>query len=209
MHIAIVGTGRVAQALGRGWADAGHMVTLLSRDSDSVGATNILSQMPPTVSIRGLHGGTQHASIIVLAVPYSAVAELLPLLGDLTDKVIIDCTNPIAPGLRSLVDSATSGAQQIAALAPEARVVKGFNTIGYEGMLDAMYRGHAATMLYCGDDLVAKEAMRQLAADLNFEPADAGALSAARHLEAFALLWIYLTTQPNFGRQIAFRLEQR
>ena len=176
MHIAIVGTGRVAQALGRGWANAGHMVTLISRDPDSSGVAALAESMPPTISVRGQRGAADHVSIVVLAVPFSAVPDILPLLGDLSDKVIIDCTNPIAPGLRSLVEPFSSGAQQIAALVPKANLVKAFNTIGAEGMAGFDFNGRPATMLYCGDDILAKEAVRQLAADLGFEPLDAGTL---------------------------------
>ncbi|MEZ4517995.1 MAG: hypothetical protein R3C44_14640 [Chloroflexota bacterium] len=64
-------------------------------------------------------------------------------------------------------------------------------------------------MLVCGDDLLAKTAVLELAADLGFEPVDAGPLAAARHLEALALLWIHLAIVQGYGREIAFRLEQR
>lgn len=209
MHIAIIGTGRMAAALGRGWAERGHMITFGSRQPDSDKATRLRQEMPATVSVRGVRQSAEHVSIIVLALPYSGVVETVAQLGDLTGKIIIDCTNPIAPGLRSLVDHTRSGAQQVALLAPGAKVVKAFNSIGAEGMVDTTFNGRPATMFYCGDDALAKQAVRQLAADLGFEPVDAGQLSAARHLEALALLWIHLATATDLGREIAFRLEQR
>ncbi|MEZ4517994.1 MAG: NAD(P)-binding domain-containing protein [Chloroflexota bacterium] len=134
MNIAIVGTGSVGSALGRGWSAKGHMVTFASRDPEGEKATTLREQMPATVSVRGTREATSTASTIVLAIPYGAVPETLSQMGDLSGKVIVDCTNPIAPGLRSLVDSETSGAQEIAALVPEAKVIKAFNTIGAESM---------------------------------------------------------------------------
>ncbi len=209
MHIAIVGTGSVGSALGQGWAKADHMVTFATRDPESTKVAAMMAPMPPTVTARRRREVAAHASTIVLAVPFAAVPEALAELGDLSGKVIVDCTNPIAPGLRSLVDPDSSGAQQIAALVPGAKVIKAFNTIGAESMDNPDYGGVAATMLVCGDDLMAKTAVCDLAEDLGFAAVDAGPLSAARHLEALALLWIHLATVQGMGRDIAFRLEQR
>ena len=69
--------------------------------------------------------------------------------------------------------------------------------------------GGAATMLLCGDEEMAKAAVWQLAEELGFEPVDAGPLSAARHLENLALLWIHLAQVNGLGRGIAFRLLRR
>lgn len=209
MHIAIIGTGRVAAALGRGWASKGHMVTFGSRQPESEKVAAMMAEMPPSVSVRPLRVAAENSSILVLAVPYSAASDALSQLGDLAGKVLVDCTNPIAPGLRPLYDANSSGAQHIAALAPQATVVKAFNTIGAEGMANPVFNGRAATMLLCGDDLLAKAGVSQLAEELGFEPVDAGPLAAARHLEALALLWIHLASTTELGRDIAFRLERR
>jgi predicted dinucleotide-binding enzyme len=64
-------------------------------------------------------------------------------------------------------------------------------------------------MLLCGDDALAKAAVWQLAEEVGFEPVDAGPLSAARHLENLALLWIHLAQVNGLGRGIAFRLERK
>ncbi len=64
-------------------------------------------------------------------------------------------------------------------------------------------------MFYCGDDASAKQAVRQLAAELGFEPVDAGPLTQARLLEPLALLWISLAYQAGLGREIGFQLLRR
>ncbi len=114
-----------------------------------------------------------------------------------------------APGLRSMFDPSTSGAEQIAAWAPRAKVVKAFNTTGAENMAAPVYDGQASTMFICGDDEMAKAAAAQLAEELAFEVIDVGGLSAARHLENLALLWIHLARVSGLGRDIAFRLMRR
>jgi predicted dinucleotide-binding enzyme len=64
-------------------------------------------------------------------------------------------------------------------------------------------------MLYCGNDAPAKTIAAQLAADLGFEPYDAGPLSEARLLELLALLWIHLAVYQKLGADFAFRLVRR
>ena len=48
-----------------------------------------------------------------------------------------------------------------------------------------------------------------LAADLGFDPLDAGPLKQARLLEPFAMLWISLALQYGYGREIAFQFMRR
>jgi predicted dinucleotide-binding enzyme len=209
MKIAIIGTGRVAAALGKGWAVRGHMVTFASRQPGSERVAALVEAAGPNAAAASVADAVARSSTVVLAVPFAAVREVLAKAGDLNGKVLIDCTNPIAPGLRSLFDSATSGAEQIAGWAARARVVKAFNTTGAENMAAPGYNSGAATMFLCGDDELAKAAVWQLAEEVGFEPVDAGALAAARHLENLALLWIHLAQVNGLGRGIAFRLLRR
>ena len=209
MKIAIVGTGNVAAALGKGWAARGHMVTFASREPSSERVQALLNEAGPNASAARVADAVSRSSIIVLAVPYTAVRERLDMAGDLGGKVLIDCTNPIAPGLRPMFDSTSSGVEQIATWVPRARVVKAFNTTGAENMANPVYNGSASTMFICGDDELAKAAAAQLAEELGFEVIDAGSLLAARHLENLALLWIHLARVTGLGRDIAFRLMRR
>ena len=120
MKIAIIGTGRVAAALGKGWAGRGHMVTFASRQPGSEKVAALVDAAGPNAAAARVRDAVARSSTVVLAVPFGAVRETLARAGDLSGKVLIDCTNPIAPGLRPLFDSTTSGAEQIAA-GPPAR----------------------------------------------------------------------------------------
>jgi NADPH-dependent F420 reductase len=209
MKIAIIGTGQVAAALGKGWAARGHMITFASREPNAERVQALLADAGPNATGARVADAVARSSVIVLAVPFTAVRERLEMAGDIGGKVIIDCTNPIAPGLRPMFDSGTSGVEQIATWAPRARVVKAFNTTGAENMRRPVYDGKPATMFICGDDEMAKGAAAQLAEELGFEVVDAGGLSAARHLESLALLWIHLAHVNGLGRDIAFKLLRR
>jgi 8-hydroxy-5-deazaflavin:NADPH oxidoreductase len=196
VNIAIVGTGNVGAALGRGFATAGHDVIWGSRRPEGT------HEVAPVVDIRA---AAAEAEVVVLAVPFAAVEETVAALGDVTARVIVDATNPLG----RLPPGAASGAEHVAALAPGARVVKAFNTMGWETMADPVIDGRRAVCLLCGDDQGAKDAVVGLAADLGFEPVDAGGLEAARHVEALAGLWVHLAFRAGLGRGFAFAVVHR
>jgi hypothetical protein len=148
--------------------------------------------------------------LVVLAVPWPAVDDALAELGDLGGRVLLDCTNPLAPDLSGLATGGdTSGGEHVASRAATARVVKIFNTTGSDNMARPAYPDGPASMLLCGDDADARKTAARLAGDLGFDPVDAGGLDAARLLEPLALLWIRLAMRQGLGRDIAFRLMRR
>ena len=89
----------------------------------------------------------------MLAVPWTAVPDALKAAGDLTGKVLLDCTNPVTPELTHLtIGHTTSAGEEVARMVPNARVVKVFNTNDAKNMADPDYGRHKVTMLYAGDD---------------------------------------------------------
>jgi NADPH-dependent F420 reductase len=209
MKIAVIGTGSVGQALGVSWAKKGHDVIFGSRQPDSEKVRAILSEAGKKARAVLPEAAVAEAEVVVLAVPYTAVRETVSSLGELSGKVLVDATNPIAPGLQLAVGTTTSGGEQLAAMAPRARVVKAFNTTGAENMANPIYHGESITMFICGDDAAAKTAVTQLAQDLGFAVADVGDITKCRFLEPMALVWITLAVQRGLGRDIAFKLVHR
>ncbi|HTA42545.1 MAG TPA: NADPH-dependent F420 reductase [Bryobacteraceae bacterium] len=202
MKIAIIGAGNVGSTLGTGWAKRGHEVTFGVRDpkkSDSASAARVA----------GVMEAAQSSDVIVLSVPWGAVADALRSTGDLTGKIVLDATNPLLPDLSGLdVPQGTSGGERVAGLT-KAHVVKIFNTTGYPNMANPDYQGQPATMFYCGDDDGAKRIAAGLASDLGFDPVDAGPLKRARMLEDLCLLWITLALKQGYGVNFAFRMMRR
>jgi predicted dinucleotide-binding enzyme len=94
-------------------------------------------------------------------------------------------------------------AGRVADAVPESHVVKAFNHIGANRMTAPVVDGAAATMFLAGDDADAVGTVGSLAADLGFEPAVAGDLAAATHLEHLARFWVHLSRE--YGRDVAFR----
>lgn len=209
MRIAVIGTGHVGSALGTGWARAGHDVVFGVRDPSSPDAQQVANQAAGRAKLALVSDGVASADVVALAIPWAAVAEVLQeVSAALSGKILIDCTNP-SRGLPAIDHSAGSAGEQVAKLAPNAKVVKAFNTTGFENMLNPAYAEGPVTMFCAGNDADAKKVVLGLAKDLGFDPVDAGRLSQARALEVLASLWGALAYSQNMGRDIAFRLMRR
>ncbi len=220
MRIAILGSGNVGGTLGRRWATLGHDVAFGVRDPQR-GAAAVKGgsgdgALPAGARVTTPADAVRGADVLLLATPWPAVPTALAELGPgaLDGIVLLDATNPLGAGLRlESGPGGASGAEQVQALAPTARVVKVFNTTGFDNMRDPAYNGAASVMFYAGDDAAAKQVAHQLASALGFDAVDAGPLQRARELEHLAVLWISLAMgvggTPSLGRSIAFQLMRR
>jgi len=210
MRIGIVGAGMVGGTLGSRWAGAGHEVVWGVRDPAAAKVAKLCAAAGHGARAATVAEAAAGAEVVVLATPWPAVGEALAACGDLAGRVLLDTTNPLAPDFSGLaVPPGGSGAREVARLAPGARVVKIFNSVGFDVMADPRFGDRAATMLYCGDDRSAKETAAALATAIGFEAVDAGPLSRAGLLEHAALLWIHLAMSQRLGREIAFGLLRR
>jgi predicted dinucleotide-binding enzyme len=210
MKIAVIGSGNVGGTLGRRWAQAGHTVIFSSRTPDSEAMRKLLAASGATASTASPLDAAAAADVILLASPWKATKDMLAAAGDLKGKVLIDVQNPLLPDLSGLeIGTTTSAAETIAGWAPGARVVKAFNTIGTSVMDNPRFGDEKAVLFYCGDNADAKAQVHTLAADLGFDPQDAGPLTQARILEPFALLWISLAFTRGFGTRFAFQILRR
>ena len=206
MQILIVGAGNVGRALGSGWTRSGHRVTYAVRDPSKPDLEVLRRQGASVISSSGAAAA---ADVIALTVPWPAVDASLKTLGPLAGKVVIDATNPLTPDFSLAVGHPDSAGETVARLAPAARVVKAFNTTGFNNMADSRYPGGKLAMLVAGDDAEAKNIVLGLASDLGFDPVDAGPLAVSRYLESMAMVWIKLAITQGMGRDFGFALLRR
>jgi NADPH-dependent F420 reductase len=207
MKIAVLGTGNVGRSLAKLWAEKGHEIVFGSRDPEK--ALKIAESMGKNVCSSTYEDAAKWGDVVVLATPYTAAQDIIKVTGDLTGKILVDCTNPIAPGLSGLtIGLTTSAAEEIAKLT-SAKVVKAFNTMGVGIMANVQFGSETASNFICGDDEDAKSVVRNLGEDIGFDVVDTGPLSNARLLEPLAMLWIYLAFKHGMGTGIAFKLLQR
>ena len=211
MRIGIIGAGNVGGTLGRAWAQKGHEVMFGVRQPKAAKVGALLEKTGGGAKAGTVAEAAAFGSVVTLATPWPATRDALRAAGDLGGKVLLDCTNPLKADFAGLeIGHTTSGAEQVAGWAKGARVVKIFNTTGFENMANPKYgRGAAVTMLFAGDDAAANGVAAQLAREIGFEPVDAGPLGSARLLEPLAMLWICLAYAQKQGTGIAFKLLRR
>ncbi len=210
MKIAVIGTGSVGGTLGRRWAQKGHEVTFCSRTPESDKVRALLDASGPQARSANIQEGVADCDVVVVATPWPATLETIDGAGSLDGKIIVDCTNALKPDFSApSLPADTSAAEQIAAHAGGAHVVKAFNTIPYTTMDNPTFGEHRADLFLCGDDEEAKSAVAQLARDLGLDVVDTGPLHVAKHLEYLASLWIYMAFKGGWGRSFTFKVLKR
>src|SRR5258708_29478044 len=110
-----------------------------------------------------------------------------------------------------VVAQTSSGAEELARMAPKARVVSAFNTVPSEvlfGVFEARRKAARPSLVYCGDDSRSKRIAARLIRDVGFDPVDAGPLRIARYTEPFALLVAQLAYAGKGGQELAYRFER-
>jgi predicted dinucleotide-binding enzyme len=208
MQIAIIGAGNVGSGIARGWAAKGHGIRFGLRDPGAekyrpLATTGAL--LRPAEAVAG-------AAAVLLATPWPQAETAIASLGDLTGKLLLDATNPLAmgpDGLGLAIGHTESGGERVASWAEGAATFKTLNTTGFEVLGNAHGYPLPPVMFVAGDDPARKPTVLGLVADLGFAPIDAGPLRNARLLEAHAMLWIDLALQRGQGRDFAFGLMRR
>jgi NADPH-dependent F420 reductase len=200
--IAVIGTGDVGGALGPAFAGQGHTIVYGSRDPDRGKVTELVERSGELASATTPADAASQADIVVLAVPGLMVEEITKSLGDLSGKIIIDPTNPLERRMNRLEHAVdTSNAEIIQAAAPDAYVVKAFNTLNWKTMVDPDSAGGPVSIPLVGDNGRAKKKVAELASGMGLEPIDVGPLRDARWVEGMLILWInnrYGSMRPSF-----------
>jgi len=192
--ISIIGSGGMAAAIGGLAARAGHLVEVMSRDAAKARA---LAGQIGAGATTGTFGATPAGDIVILAVPYSAVLDVLKQYGEkLAGKLVIDITNPIKSDFSGFLTPEDSfGAQEIARVAPaNANIVKAFNTQSSHVLAAGSVHGQLLDVFIAGDDAQAKAHVSAFIGSLGLRPMDTGPLFMARTLEHACRLWLGLMT---------------
>jgi len=206
--IAILGAGNVGTALARAFVVKGESVIFGVPDPAKYAAA--VAALATGASIATTQEAIAAGDLIILATPYSVAGSIARSVPNWDNRILVDATNPLAPGLAGLsVGTTSSGAEEIARVANGARVVKAFNTTGAENMADSHYAGGTIFMPVCGDDAEARARVIALATLIGFDAVDCGDLKTARYLEPFAMTWIHMAIKLGQGRRFAFARLQR
>jgi len=189
-HVSIIGTGNMGSAISALATKGGHTVEAFnSADVDK----------PVT------------GDIVVLAVPYPAVADVIAKRGEQFDgKIVVDITNPLNfETFDSLTVAADASATaEIAAALPASRVLKAFNTNFAATLASGQAGGHPTTVLVAGDDADAKALLAEIVTAGGLRAIDAGGLKRARELEAVGFLQITLAAADKTSWTGGFAVTQ-
>ncbi len=185
-----------------------HQYEVFLGSRNPINGQNIATSLNGTVKGGSLVDATRFSNIIILAVPYSAVKQVLQAAGNLDGKILVDITNPLTSDHSGLIiGHSTSAAEEIAKLAPRSKVVKTFNhAFASTFQREPAFGPDKPTIFYCSDFADAKAEIDVLITDIGFDPIDAGPLKSARYLEPLAMLLIQLGFSLHMGTAIAFKL---
>lgn len=197
MKIGILGTGQVGQSLAAGFRKYGHEVKLGHRDPKQSYAD-----------------AAKFGEVVLLCTPWSGTQNAIKLSDpkNLAGKVVIDVTNPLkfeeseAPALA--IGFTDSGGEQVQRWLPQARVVKAFNIVGNDLMVDPKLPGGPPDMFIAGNDAAAKQTVTQICKQFGWPVVDIGGIEGSRLLEPLAILWVVVGFKLNRWEQ-AWKLLHR
>lgn len=211
MRIGVLGSGLMGAKLGTILAQAGHEVIFSYSRSHAK-----LEELARSAGERARAGtpreAAQRSDVLLLAVHWSRVDDVLSQAGDLSNKVVLSCSLPMNADDSDLVIAHTSsGAEQLARKLPNARIVSAFGTVPSEVLFtvfEARKGSSRPSLVYAGDDESAKAVAARLIRDVGFEPVDAGPLRIARYMEPFTLLIAQLAYETDESPALAYRFER-
>jgi len=211
MKIGILGSGLMGGKLGTIFARAGHDVTFSYARSERK-----LKRLARGAGERAKVGtpgdAARDSDVLLLAVHWTRMHDVLKQAGDLSGKVVVSCSMPMSADDSELVLAHTSsGAEVLAKRVRPARFVAAFGTIPSEvlfGVFESRRRKTGRpSLLYYGDDAKAKRVAARLIQDVGFQPIDAGPLRMARYAEPFTMIIARLAYESGRGPRLAYRFE--
>jgi 8-hydroxy-5-deazaflavin:NADPH oxidoreductase len=172
MSYAIIGFGKIGQALAKAFARSGIEVSVATtRDPESFASA--AAAIGPEIIPKKLAEAVK-ADIVFLAVRYESHRDVAKALPSWQGKTIVDAMNTLVPveDLSGLLSSAV-----VAKAFPGARLVKGFNHLAAGTLAaDPNVRGGRRVVFLSSDDEGAAALVAALAEQLGFAPVNLGKL---------------------------------
>jgi len=206
MNIGIIGAGNVGTGLAKHLVNKGHKVLFsFAKDPNKIAIT---------ARSFGARSGTvpeaiAFGEIVVLATPWGATAAALQQAGLVAgQKILWDCTNALKPDMSGLaIGTTTSAGEEVARLAPWARVVKAIPPFAELMHSESMRIANQRPAIFvCSDDAGAKATIHKLLTELDTAPCDAGPLRNARYAEPAGFLMVQLAYALGYGTSIGLHL---
>lgn len=195
MSYAIIGFGKIGQAMAQAFARRNIDVTVASRRPPEALAPQA-EAIGPNVTPKSLRDALE-ADTIILAVPFGEHREVASALPNWEGKLVIDAMNALVPleELDGLLSSAFA-----AKAFPGAMFVKGFNHLAAAKLAaDPIVEGGQRVVFLSSDDEDSIAPVADLAKQLGFAPVTLGKLSEGGALvHARGSIWGQLIFQDLF-----------
>lgn len=194
--IAVLGSGTVGTTLAGGFIKHGHSVILASREPDKPEVHAWVDEHGERACSANYEDAVGAADWVVLAIPGEVAEKTLRGLGEglLGGKLLIDVSNNLGTGEHGQISLPMgledSAAQRIQRDMPSVRIVKAFNSTGYQSMIDPQPECAPPDMPICGDDEDAKAQVGELLRELGWDPVDLGGIEFVPLIEAMTAAWV-------------------
>lgn len=204
MAISIIGAGNMSRGIGTRLVAAGESVTIFDRTPEKAAALadELRASAKPGATVQTATLGDQlQGDIVVLALFYPVELEVVQRYRDqLAGKVLVEISNPLNATYDDLATPpGSSAAEEVARIAPGARVVKAFNTTFGGTLVEGEVAGQQLDVFIASDDEDAKGRLGAILRASGLRALDAGPLKRARQLEGVGLLHITQQFSLNTG----------
>lgn len=188
MTTAIIGVGNIGGALARHLVGGGEPVVLAAREEPDAAA--LAADLGPLASAATVPGAIEAGDVVIFALWFDALKQLLPEYAGLLDgKVVADTSNPLGFGadgtmFRTLPDEQSQASLVAEMLPPGARYVKAFGTLAADSLASSANRAPRRVVLfYATDDDRAGTAVERLITLAGFDPVRVGGVNEAGRIE--------------------------
>jgi NADPH-dependent F420 reductase len=197
-NIAILGgTGALGSGLALRWANAGHQVTIGSRDGAR--AAEVAAELSQKVSRKIIGKSNEQAAadaeLLVITVPYASHAVTIDSVrSHLMGKILIDVTVPLKPPKVRTVQLPEGGSVAKALqenLGDSVRVVSAFQNVAATHLAD-LNHDIDCDVLVCGNDKEARNEVVELANDAGMKAWHGGRIDNSAVAEALTSLLIFI-----------------
>jgi 8-hydroxy-5-deazaflavin:NADPH oxidoreductase len=201
MQIAILGVGHIGGTLGQKWAKAGHGIVFGVRDPEAKRDSIKFEPDQVKVEFAEILPAIDQGEVVVIAIPGQAAAQLAADHARAFDgKIVIDASNNLRDDEMNCLGALQQGA-------PNAKVFRAFNSLGWEIFAQPEFDGQPADLLYCGaDDIEAQRIVENLIADVGLRPVRVGDLDLLNEVDGLVRVWLALARNLGHGRHLAFKV---